>query len=516
MKRFFTFLTVLHGVVAAVWFFGVATALATGLPQTGQAECFDATGNPVDCVGTGQDGEYQAGSCGANRYMDNGDGTVTDSCTGLMWIKTPDTDGDLDVDTDDGMLFCDALTHCEALDLAGHSDWRLPNVFELESIVDYGSVLPAIDTAFFDVDPGAPTGNLYWSSSRLHTGQSAAVVHFAAGAVTAQNVSSIDEPFPRYVRAVRSTSGGAGAGGGAVVQAGEGGGAFGGNGDVNGDGSLDLSDAIYTLTYLFQGGPPPVDFPVAPGGGDCVETNCNDNVDDDEDGATDCDDFDCIVAANCLTGELPTTGRTTCWDDRSVGVGEALMIPCADTGACPGQDGFYQNGCDGDGGPRFVANFGNNGPDDAGVPVDDTVRDNCTGLEWTRALVDVTGDGVLDASDAGTNWATALATCDSISFAGKSDWRLPNARELLSISTFNPTGTGPAGGSTIEAIFDNIEIGVENFHWSSTTTAATSRNTVYGMATARQAKMPETFNKDGVTQTPPMVIRAVRGGQTNN
>jgi len=76
-------------------------------------------------------------------------------------------------------------------------------------------------------------------------------------------------------------------GGGGAVARGQGGATL-GNGDVNGDNSLDLSDAIYLLSHLFQGGNAPVPCPnLGP------ETVCNDNIDDDLDGATDCADSDC-------------------------------------------------------------------------------------------------------------------------------------------------------------------------------------------------------------------------------
>jgi len=44
--------------------------------------------------------------------------------------------------------WCDALAYCENLDFAGHDDWRLPNVRELQSIVDYGRFNPSIDPVF--------------------------------------------------------------------------------------------------------------------------------------------------------------------------------------------------------------------------------------------------------------------------------------------------------------------------------------------------------------------------------
>jgi hypothetical protein len=59
--------------------------------------------------------------------IDNGNGTVTDTGSGLMWQKAtaPGT-----------YTWQAALSYCENLSLAGHSDWRLPNRNELESLVD--------------------------------------------------------------------------------------------------------------------------------------------------------------------------------------------------------------------------------------------------------------------------------------------------------------------------------------------------------------------------------------------
>jgi formylglycine-generating enzyme required for sulfatase activity len=80
-------------------------------------------------------------------------------------------------------------------------------------------------------------------------------------------------------------------GGGAGL--GQGGVTVSGNGDVNGDNGLDLSDAIYLLAFLFQGGPAPEPCP------DVIETACRDEVDDDGDGLTDCADDDCDADPFC-------------------------------------------------------------------------------------------------------------------------------------------------------------------------------------------------------------------------
>lgn len=65
---------------------------------------------------------------GVNDFSDNDDDTVTDNATGLMWTQA---------DSIDGMDWESALSYAEGSTLAGHTDWRLPNTKELQSIVDY-------------------------------------------------------------------------------------------------------------------------------------------------------------------------------------------------------------------------------------------------------------------------------------------------------------------------------------------------------------------------------------------
>ncbi|MBC8420655.1 MAG: DUF1566 domain-containing protein, partial [Desulfobacterales bacterium] len=94
-----------------------------------------------------------------SNFHDNGDGTVSDSVTGLMWQQ-----GDGQNDT--GHSWRDALFYCECLSLAGYRDWRLPNVRELETIVDCDRYGPAIDTDYF---PNC-SSSYYRSSSTLANG----------------------------------------------------------------------------------------------------------------------------------------------------------------------------------------------------------------------------------------------------------------------------------------------------------------------------------------------------------
>jgi len=124
-------------------------------------------------------------------YTDNGDGTVTDNVTGLMWQQEDDA-----VTRD----WEDALAYCEGLDLADRTDWRLPDIKELKSIVDNTRYDPAIDETYFPGTPGTLPN--YWSSSthpRLFSADSALAVDFYEGEI----FGTLKYNPPRYVRCVR-------------------------------------------------------------------------------------------------------------------------------------------------------------------------------------------------------------------------------------------------------------------------------------------------------------------------
>src|SRR4029453_5231097 len=72
------------------------------------------------------------------------DTTPTDQCVAYNtdWLVS----GQIDVG--DGLPWCQALRYCESLTLAGYDDWRLPNIRELQSIVDHGRFSPALDPVF--------------------------------------------------------------------------------------------------------------------------------------------------------------------------------------------------------------------------------------------------------------------------------------------------------------------------------------------------------------------------------
>ena len=119
---------------------------------------------------------------GINQFKDNGDGTITDEATGLTWMKA---------DSGKGLDWPSALEYAENLKLAGHSDWRLPNAKELQSIIDYTRSPDTTDSAAIDPifhcseimnEGGEKDFAHYWSSStHVGTRSSDTAVYFAFG-----------------------------------------------------------------------------------------------------------------------------------------------------------------------------------------------------------------------------------------------------------------------------------------------------------------------------------------------
>lgn len=181
------------------------------LSRSGLTLCYDASGAEIACAGTGQDGELQAGL--TRSYADNGDGTVTDARTGLVWEKLSD-DGSIH-DKDDYYSWTSAITvkvaALNATAFAGYTDWRFPNIVELRSLIDYSTVNPSIDAAFnIACIPGCTvltcsctTASNYWSSTTngYYSAEAWAVI-FGSG----DTVSGGSKSYFSYVRAVRGGS----------------------------------------------------------------------------------------------------------------------------------------------------------------------------------------------------------------------------------------------------------------------------------------------------------------------
>ena len=111
-------------------------------------------------------------SYGLNSFQDNGDGTITDAATGLMWMQQDS--GHLGAGENGGLDWEEALVWATELELASYDDWRLPTAKELQSIVDYTRSpdthgTAAIDPIFLSSEITDEGGGIdfafYWSST---------------------------------------------------------------------------------------------------------------------------------------------------------------------------------------------------------------------------------------------------------------------------------------------------------------------------------------------------------------
>lgn len=138
----------------------------TNVPRSGQQVSY----------ASGDDGDLRHGrSWPTPRFTDNGDGTVTDLLTGLMWTNNADqANGTVDWET--------ALARSSACNEGKYTDWRLPNRRELESLLDLGRYQPAlvIDHPFTNVK-----SDYYWTSTTPANNEDHAwVIHFYIGFVS--------------------------------------------------------------------------------------------------------------------------------------------------------------------------------------------------------------------------------------------------------------------------------------------------------------------------------------------
>ncbi len=156
--------------------FGVeGSFVQAAVPKTGQTSGFRSR----------DDGNLQRGvSPPSPRFIDHGDGTVTDLRTNLMWVKAPHGLAGNSTAVfwtwQNGMDFCNGVANSN---FAGYNDWRMPNVLELQSLIDYGSIAsPALPSGHpFEVF----TGILYWTSTTFaHNTSAAWRVELSSGELT--------------------------------------------------------------------------------------------------------------------------------------------------------------------------------------------------------------------------------------------------------------------------------------------------------------------------------------------
>jgi len=127
-----------------------------GLPKTGQLASYAAF----------DDGYFRAGYPKyVIRFVIVEENIVRDDATGLYWVRDPSLLGGVWGNPGDpsAMNWADAVHNCRYSFAGGLTDWRLPNIRELESIKDYKLYQPVIDLDYF---PNAQFGN-YWTSTTL-------------------------------------------------------------------------------------------------------------------------------------------------------------------------------------------------------------------------------------------------------------------------------------------------------------------------------------------------------------
>lgn len=125
--------------------------------------------------------DVAAGAPNEMSFTDNGDGTVTDDVTRLMWQQATPADS---FDFNEAGLFCGRLT------LAGHDHWRLPSLIELVSIADLGRSDPAIDATVFPGTPSTPA-DFFWSSTIWGSSPTtAATLTFSRGSARQQPMAT--------------------------------------------------------------------------------------------------------------------------------------------------------------------------------------------------------------------------------------------------------------------------------------------------------------------------------------
>ena len=160
---------------------GVAQWPPAPVEQTGQLVCHDVDGILVPCAGSHHDGDLRRGvPLPQPRFTDNGDGTVVDNSTGLVWLKDANCPGTVrdwhaamaDV-AEFNSLGTMAANDCGDTSNGGvhQTDWRLPNVKELQSLLDFAYAHPALSNT---------AGTARWSEGDPFVNVNTSIPHWSS------------------------------------------------------------------------------------------------------------------------------------------------------------------------------------------------------------------------------------------------------------------------------------------------------------------------------------------------
>ena len=197
------YLTVIHYVALP----NLADRGLPGPPLTGANFIAYDGSNPLITVAASSD--TTRGLAGRGRFTDNQDGTVTDTMTGLVWLKNAGCFSPANWDTVLGLVNALASGACGLADGSAAGDWRLPNLNELESLVDVTQSNPALTRG----NPFTKVSNaIYWSSTSYFGGESGSpsawAIRIGDGRYINDGVSNNKEAALNQVWAVKGNGGG--------------------------------------------------------------------------------------------------------------------------------------------------------------------------------------------------------------------------------------------------------------------------------------------------------------------
>lgn len=195
--------------------------------ETAQQSCF-SNSEIIECptsgVYLGQDAQYEGNS---QNYTVHGNGTVTDNVTGLMWMQSPDTNGDKKISKDDKLSSSDAVAYCDALELAGYSDWQLPNIKQGYSLINFqgsdpdpmakdaSGLTPFVDVTAFNFAYGNPSereriiDSQYASTSKYENDEGEKMlfgVNLADGRIKGYGEDFFGSPKTYFVQCIRGNT----------------------------------------------------------------------------------------------------------------------------------------------------------------------------------------------------------------------------------------------------------------------------------------------------------------------